>query len=303
MKRIVLLVMALALVMLAGNGLAAGILGAMDFLPEDAAEPYYYYGDRETGYWEYVDQELRITIHRLTDEEENITWFETDIRCKDTARFTTYMQGGDEPGGSLVSPKVLAEDAGAVLMFSDDYFGVRRMTGGVEGIILRGGVVFADETIAGGTSTFPPLEVLAIYADGRMGTFASDAYSAAEYLAMGVTDTYAFGPILVKNGMLGERMFNEKYGAHREPRCALGMIEPGHYVLLTVKGRTEDSGGVKLRWLADRMLALGAVEALNLDGGATTALSIMGDLISHPEDVTRKGVRGVNTLIGIGVQK
>ena len=77
---------------------------------------------------------------------------------------------------------------------------------------------------------------------------------------MGVTDTYAFGPILVREGELGERMTDKNYSPYREPRCALGMIEPNHYIVLTVEGRTNESKGVRLRWLADKMLELGAIE-------------------------------------------
>lgn len=301
MKKVSLYVAVLLVLLLPINaGFAASILGYQDFLPVDSPDMYYYHGDRASGFWEYIDRDLHIIIHRLSDPENSLTWFETDIRTKEAGRFVTYMTDNGNPGGPLVSPKTLADETGAVLVFSDDYFGVRKRTGGIEGIILRNGVILSDQTLLGYTNNFPPLEILAVYSDGRMRTFASDAYSAEDYLAMGVTDTFAFGPILVQNGMLGERMYNTKYSPYREPRCALGMIEPGHYILLTVKGRTEDSKGATLRWLADRMLFLGAIEAMNLDGGATTALYIMGDLITHPENVTRSGVRGVNSMVGVG---
>lgn len=299
MRARALLSAVMALLMLSPAA-AATMLTEDGFLPDAVVPPYTYVGSREAGAWEYMDRSLHITIERHHDAENAIVWFETIVRCKGSTRFVSYMTAGDAPGNALVSPKTFAQEAGAVLAINDDYFGIRRMNSGLEGIILRNGQILSDRTKKGDNKDFPPLEVMALFLDGRMKTYASDAHTAEEYLEMGVTDTYAFGPILVQNGALGERMTDESYSPYREPRCAIGMIKPNHYVILTVLGRTDESKGVRLRWLADRMLALGAVEALNLDGGATTALYIMGDLISHGEVVTRQDVRGVNSLIGIG---
>lgn len=270
------------------------------FLSGDAAPAFTYYASREDGFWEYTDPQLHIIIHRREDAENAIVWFETEIRCQGSTRFYSYMADGDTPGTALISPKTYAKETGAVLAFNDDYFGARRMNGSREGVVVRNGQIFSNNTYESGNTKFPPLEIMALFADGRMETFDSSEYTAEEYLAMGVTDTYAFGPILVRDGQLGPLMYDEEYSPYREPRCAIGMIAPNHYIVLTVMGRTDDSKGVRLPWLADKMLELGAVEALNLDGGRTTALYIMGDLITHGVKVMRKDVRGVNSLIGIG---
>ena len=96
-----------------------------------------------------------------------------------------------------------------------------------------------------------------------MKCFDCEAYTAEEYLAMGATDVFTFGPILVTNGQPGPQMSNTKYYHFKEPRCALGMVEPGHYIILTVKGRSDDSAGCYFSWLSDRMIDLGVQEALN----------------------------------------
>ena len=49
-------------------------------------------------------------------------------------------------------------------------------------------------------------------------------------------------------------------------------------------------------WLAERMYALGAVEALNLDGGGTVALVFMGEILNK----TTKNLRNVTSIIGFG---
>ncbi len=91
-------------------------------------------------------------------------------------------------------------------------------------------------------------------------------------------------------------MDDKDYYHYREPRCAVGMIEPWHYVFLTVKGRSDDSKGCYLDWLCDRMLELGAVEAMNLDGGGTVSLVFNGKMLNK----STKNLRNVTSMIGFG---
>ncbi len=57
----------------------------------------------------------------------------------------------------------------------------------------------------------------------------------------------------------------------RNPRTAAGIARARHELLLvTVDGRTVNDAGMTLRELAGLMLALGAHDAINLDGGGST---------------------------------
>ena len=91
-------------------------------------------------------------------------------------------------------------------------------------------------------------------------------------------------------------MTSATYYHYREPRCAIGMIEPYHYVIVTVKGRSDDSKGAYLNWLAERMLYLGCREAINLDGGGTVSLIFNGKMLNK----TTKNLRSVTSLITFG---
>ena len=133
-----------------------------------------------------------------------------------------------------------------------------------------------------------------------MKTFASDAHTAQEYLDMGVVDTYAFGPILIQDGQLSDYMQRSEYYSYHEPRCALGMIEPYHYYLLVVKGRTSDSNGAYLTWLANNMLQHGVQEGINLDGGGTTAIVFMGQILNWS---SVKQLRQTTSITGFGVSE
>ena len=45
-------------------------------------------------------------------------------------------------------------------------------------------------------------------------------------------------------------------------------------------------------------MELGVSEAINLDGGNTTCMIFMGDVINRPEGTKEKDLRTVNGLIG-----
>jgi len=66
------------------------------------------------------------------------------------------------------------------------------------------------------------------------------------------------------------------------PRTAAGQTGDGALMLLVVDGRQPESRGVNLQELAEIMRDLGAVQALNLDGGGSTALVVDGVLLNRP---------------------
>jgi hypothetical protein len=257
----------------------------------------YVYADRESGRWVYQNAALSISIQRIYDPDQKIIWYESYIRCSGEVKLRSLMPGSD---GREQSPVAIANRTGAVLAFSDDFYGDRRQKKTKQGIIIRNGKIFSNDTYPAGSNHFPNLEVMALFADGNLKTYQSNEYSAEEYIGMGVTDTYAFGPILVQNGKIDERLMNKEYMPYRDPRCAIGMISTNFYIVLTVEGRTSVSRGARLSWLASKMLELGAVEAINLDGGNTTALVFMGDLINHRAGISEKSIRYLNSMIGIG---
>lgn len=74
----------------------------------------------------------------------------------------------------------------------------------------------------------------------------------------------------------------------RHPRTAIGFDSAnGRLWLVVVDGRQAPrSVGMSLPELADLMLGLGADEALNLDGGGSTAMSLRGRIVNRPSDAT-----------------
>jgi exopolysaccharide biosynthesis protein len=104
--------------------------------------------------------------------------------------------------------------------------------------------------------------------------------SAGEYLARGATDVLAFGPILFSGRVLDERL--QKSFTHLEPRSALGVVSPGHFVGIMVEGRNKRSAGAGLAFVAQRLLEQGCTDAFTLDGGQTAAMVFMGKNVMDP---------------------
>ena len=66
------------------------------------------------------------------------------------------------------------------------------------------------------------------------------------------------------------------------PRTAAGYTAEGDLLVMVVDGRQESSRGVTLEELATLMWEIGAVEALNLDGGGSSTLVANGILLNRP---------------------
>lgn len=272
------------------------------FLDEAAGLPEYVLEDAAQGHWLYLSPTLSIEIRRYEEPERPLVWFESEIMLRGDEALKSYVTPGKTPGIRLLSPAEIARENRVVLATTDDFFSHRLRNKQTQGIIIRNSEILSDKTYKANRGAYPNLETIARFADGSLRTFLSDAHTAQEYLDMGATDVYAFGPILVQDGQLGPHMQDDSYYHYREPRCALGMIAPNHYVLLTVRGRADDSRGAYLNWLAERMLQLGAKEALNLDGGGSVALVFMGKIIDKPE-ISAKNIRRVGSLIGFGTSE
>lgn len=113
-------------------------------------------------------------------------------------------------------------------------------------------------------------------------------------------------PVLARDSALSRAVLtgSTPFATARHPRTAVGIARGGRRLLLvTVDGRQAGySAGMSLRELADLMLALGAPDALNLDGGGSTTLvvadSVRGVRIANrPSD--EAGERAVGNALAV----
>ena len=102
------------------------------------------------------------------------------------------------------------------------------------------------------------------------------------------------GPVLLKKGALRIEPAEDGFYSQRHPRTGIGKKADGSAVLVVVDGRQlEWSVGVTLQELAHLFIELGAVDALNLDGGGSSVMVVGDQVISRPCDYTMPDSAGV----------
>lgn len=83
----------------------------------------------------------------------------------------------------------------------------------------------------------------------------------------------------------GEPEFYYRFGVRRNPRTLAGVTPEGNLLLVAVDDRRPGySVGASFEESAEIMRALGAEEAVNLDGGGSTSMTLGDDLVNRPSD-------------------
>ena len=122
-------------------------------------------------------------------------------------------------------------------------------------------------------------------------------------------DLLQAGPLLVRDGRAlsgdeegfsaGAEQFDSDITVGRHPRAALG-CDGERLVAFACDGRADDDAGLTLSELSATTADLGAHEALNLDGGATTSIVCGGGLRNTPREahgIRVPGGRAVATAL------
>ena len=117
------------------------------------------------------------------------------------------------------------------------------------------------------------------------------------------------GPLLVRRGVdfITQRRdgfvhpddpsFAYGFVLKRNPRTVAGLDSAGRTVLITVDGRSVDDLGLSIPEAADVARSLGLVDAINLDGGGSTTMTLRGQVITHPSDPTGERAVGDAVLV------
>ena len=92
-------------------------------------------------------------------------------------------------------------------------------------------------------------------------------------------------------------LFNYGFSAERHGRTIAGIDRSGRLILVTADGVPGVSEGLTLTEEAELMRSLGALDAMNLDGGGSTSFVVGGQTINHPSDAT--GARAVGDSVEI----
>lgn len=274
------------------------------FLTGCEAGTEYILEDDENGVWKYATGSLSITVERTREtkkikkKDKILEYFVADIWASPESPLIPIMTDATKssPAGvKQVSPDILVKKYQSVFAVSDDMYGLRRSKKNgkyrydYRGVVIRNGEIMCEKTRNSKKSRpWPNLDTMALYGDGSMKTFVCDAYIADEYLEQGAQQVFAFGPVLISEGVINPDVLDPKYYPYNEPRVAIGMVEPYHYIVILVRGRPDTKyAGVHLDWLAQKLLDAGCTEALNLDGGETATMLFMGKVIGSGGNALR----------------
>ncbi len=110
----------------------------------------------------------------------------------------------------------------------------------------------------------------------------------------------AAGPLLIQNRQVvldaAAEKFSPAFINERASRSAIGHTADGNLLIVTVHYRV-DGTGVSLPEIAQLMQQLGAVEALNLDGGSSTTLYLGGQIIDRPPRTSARVHNGIGVFV------
>ena len=276
---------------------------AEGFLLVDAASPQaeFVHADEALGQFIYLSADLQVTIERRSArvDRRDLVWFMADIRFRKGQAFRAYSADPKRPSRAQDRPENIARNNQVVYAQNGDLFSFRVYNKEKKGLIIRDGKVLFEDTYTRPVAKIPPLDELALFPDGHMEMRTPGIFSAQDYLDAGASDVLAFGPILFRERVKDERL--EKSFTHREPRSAIGVVGPGHFIGIMVEGRNKRSSGAPLRFVADRLLEAGCYEAFTLDGGQTAAMIFMGRNVMAPGIYNGyQKARKQQDIIGIG---
>lgn len=236
------------------------------------------------GPWLYLDANGAVLIC-LDDSEPRIP-FRADLLATGNAlpsgRVTVPEASGKIIHMTTALPSEQARSHNAVLAFTGDYIG---FTANRKGVMIRNGVVYYDR--AETTS-------MAILPDGTLKVYQKGETNAEQLLALGVRDSFSFGPVLVEDGKSVADPTIESITM----RVVFGYSDPYHYIV-TVAERD------RVRQMSFEMVAAACVRygcrmAYNLDGGFSTSLTFLGQelsLVSLNDDRPHQNYRALSDIV------
>lgn len=229
-------------------------------------------------------RKVQLTTYRV----EESTVYVAEIWLEDASSLKTAFSQNSYGKNVTAVTSATAADARAILAVNGDNYGSRET-----GYVIRNGVLYRDTAAKN-------QEDLVIYADGSFAIIRESEVSAQELLEQGAVQVFSFGPGLLENGEITVGVRDEVDRAMASnPRTAVGIIENGHYVLVVSDGRSGESEGLSLYELAAFLQSIGVQTAYNLDGGGSSTMVFLGQVVNQPTSGRSIRERAVTDIIYI----
>lgn len=237
----------------------------------------------------YHDDNIDITITEY--REYNTTIYVADITLANSNYLKTAFAQNAYGRNVSQTTSAIAAANNAILAINGDFYGARNA-----GYVLRNGKLYRQSIYASGQ------EDMVICSDGSFELVTEGSISAQALLDRGALQVLTFGPGILENGEITVTQADDVgKSMASNPRTAIGMIAPPHYVFVVSDGRTNQSAGLSLSQLAEFMQSLGVQVAYNLDGGGSSTMVFQGKVINNPTTNGRTiAERKVSDIVYIG---
>ena len=231
----------------------------------------------------YKDENIEIDIqekhfyNNYRGSQVETRYFVIDLKLSDIEYLQTHFR---QKNGKVTKATTseLAKDVDAIFAINGDYFSFREY-----GFVVRNYTTFRDSARPSKSTSLNGDDTLFILPNGSLMMFDENDSLFKNGLPSDIYQAFSFGPRLIENNAI---MVNEKsevgQSSTSNPRTAIGMIEPLHYIIIVSEGRLTNGDGMTLYKLANIMKDLGCKMAYNLDGGSSTTLYFNGEVINTP---------------------
>jgi len=229
----------------------------------------------------FISENTHVTITRVESTIERayqgkmtvypLVYYVADIYITDVEQFATAFPKGEYMPGATGSTLLQIRNNNGIVGVNGDNYGSRGL-----GLVIRNGALYRQDLFEG--------DVMVLNYDGTMEPISYNDVDINEIIANGAYQAWSFGPVLLKDGQMISDSLLPDYIRGDNPRTAIGYYEPGHYCMIVVEGRSDDSIGADITELAKIFYDLGCESAYNLDGGGTSAMVFNDEYINERAD-------------------
>lgn len=219
----------------------------------------------------YTDENIQITIQTVRTNDTTV--YIANVVLTSVEYLKTALANDTFGRNITATTSEIAQAHSAILAINGDYYGFRNY-----GLVLRNGVLYRAAS-----AKSPSGQALII---DDAGAFAIEDESSLDgdwQTDAGIWQGFSFGPVLVNDGQIQVTATAEvSQSMNSNPRTAIGMITPLHYLFVVSDGRTAQSAGLSLLELAEVLQGYGCTVAYNLDGGGSTTMYFAGKVVNQP---------------------
>ena len=242
----------------------------------------------QSGELTYETSKLSVSIEQK--KKDGITYFVCDVKLTDVSQFRSAFAGDDFRSGIYEAVSDIAGRYSPVIAINADFCRYHR-----EGVIIRNGEVLRRQNIK-------KHHLLIVDEKGNLSAqtdrSGKQGLVANKLEQQNTWQTFEFGPVLVQDGQAADLPLKSFYincnEGYYEPRTGIGQIGPLHYIVIVVDGRRDGySTGASMPQFQQLFLEEGAQFAFNLDGGGSTTLYFLGEVINMPSGGKQRSVSDV----------